>query len=193
MKLSRVDGPPPGGPDENELFARVIARDVDAFEVLYRKYQQRLVPFLTRMLRRPQLVEEVLNDTMMVVWQRGDRFRGASRLSTWIFAIAYRTALKTRSRWPQPVEDRGLDSRVSREPEPDAHLAQQRLHDAILKAMAELSPEHRAVIDLTYFQGFGYHEIADIANCPVNTVKTRMFHARRKLREGLSGVAGDWL
>ena len=95
---------------DNELIARVGAKDLQAFEKLYRIYQPRLVRFLANLLQRPQLVEEVLDDTMMVVWQTADRFRGASKPSTWIFAIAYRKALKARSRWPDPVPDDGLDA-----------------------------------------------------------------------------------
>ena len=101
-------------PDERELLARVSAQDLQAFEQLYRIYQPRLARFLVGMLQRPQLIEEVLDDTMMVVWQTADRFKGASKPSTWIFAIAYRKALKARSRWPDPVpeEDRAAIKKV---------------------------------------------------------------------------------
>lgn len=183
----------PSGPDERELIGRVIARDLAAFEQLYRLYQPRLARFLINLLRRPQLVEEVLNDTMMVVWQTADKFRGASKPSTWIFAIAYRKALKARSRWPEPVEDDDQDTRVSTESGPDQHLDHQRLHDALMTAMERLSSDHRAVVDLTYFHDMGYREIAKIMSCPVDTVKTRMFHARRRLREAMSSSLADWL
>jgi RNA polymerase sigma-70 factor (ECF subfamily) len=178
---------------ERELIARVAERDLDAFEQLYRLYQPRLARFLINLVQRPQLVEEVLNDTMMVVWQTASRFRGASKPSTWIFAIAYRKAVKARARWPEPVEDERQDTRISQEPTPDRQLDHQRLHDALLTAMEKLSPDHRAVVDLTYFHGMGYREIAEVMSCPVDTVKTRMFHARRRLREAMSGGPADWL
>src|SRR5205085_4100402 len=92
--------------DELRLLERVADGDMLAFEALYRAYHPRLTRFLSNMLRRPQLVEEALNDTMMVVWKRPDKFNGTSKLSTCIFAIAYRTALKARSRFDEPVEDR---------------------------------------------------------------------------------------
>jgi RNA polymerase sigma-70 factor (ECF subfamily) len=130
---------------------------------------------------------------MMVVWQTADRFRGSSKLSTWIFAIAYRKALKARSRWPDPLPDDGLDIQISLEPGPDAQLEHRRLGDALRDAMTTLSPEHRAVVDLTYFHGMGYREIAEIVNCPIDTVKTRMFHARRRLKQALAGGLADWL
>jgi RNA polymerase sigma-70 factor (ECF subfamily) len=175
------------------LLERVAGQDLQAFEKLYRIYQPRLARFLSTVLQRPQLVEEVLDDTMIVVWQTAHSFRGASKLSTWIFAIAYRKALKARSRWPDPVEDRQSDNRVDSDASADQQLHQQRLHDALRQAMSGLSPEHRAVVDLTYFHGLGYREIAEIVECPVDTVKTRMFHARRRLKQAMSGTLGDWL
>lgn len=178
---------------ESELIARVGAKDLQAFEKLYRLYQPRLARFLINLLKRPQLVEEVLDDTMMVVWQTADCFRGSSKPSTWIFAIAYRKALKAKLRWPDPLPDDGLDLQLSTEPGPDAQLQYQRLGDALREAMAGLSADHRAVVDLTYFHGMGYREIAEIVNCPVDTVKTRMFHARRRLKQALAGNLSDWL
>jgi RNA polymerase sigma factor (sigma-70 family) len=183
----------PGGLDERELLERVKARDVDAFEQLYRIYQPRLARFLINLLKRPQLVEEVLDDTMMVVWQTAESFRGTSKLSTWVFAIAYRKALKARSRWPDPIEDEGRDTRASNDPGPDQELERSRIRNALVSAMAKLSAEQRAVVDLTYFHGLGYREIAEIVSCPVDTVKTRMFHARRRLKQTLSGTLADWL
>jgi RNA polymerase sigma-70 factor (ECF subfamily) len=82
---------------------------------------------------------------------------------------------------------------VSNDPGPDAELSHQRLCEALREAMTGLSPEHRAVVDLTYFHGMGYREIAEIVGCPVDTVKTRMFHARRRLKQALPGELTDWL
>jgi RNA polymerase sigma-70 factor (ECF subfamily) len=175
------------------LLARVSARDLQAFEKLYRIYQPRLARFLIAIVQRPQLVEEVLDDTMMVVWQTAANFRGSSKPSTWVFSIAYRKALKAKAKWPDPIEDEEYDTRVSNEPGPDDEVHHQKLHDALIEAMSHLSPEHRAVVDLTYFHGMGYREIADIVECPVDTVKTRMFHARRRLREAMPGSLRDWL
>ena len=69
----------------------------------------------------------------------------------------------------------------------------ERLRSALLRAMEQLSTDHRAVVDLTYFHGLGSREIAEIVDCPVDTVKTRMFHARRRLKQALAGKFSDWL
>ena len=180
-------------PDELELFAHISRGDLQAFERLYRLYQPRLTRFLTTLLKRPNLIEEVLDDTMMVVWQTAGKFRGSSKPSTWVFAIAYRKAHKARARWPDPVEEPEVDTRVSQDPLPDDGLHHDRLRGALMKAMDQLSTNHRAVVDLTYFQGLGYREIAEIVDCPVDTVKTRMFHARRHLKRAMPGSLLDWL
>jgi RNA polymerase sigma-70 factor (ECF subfamily) len=175
------------------LLARVASGDLQAFERLYRTYQPRLTRFLTTLLKRPQLIEEVLDDVMMVVWQTAGTFKGASKPSTWIFAIAYRKAHKAKARWPDPVEEPEYDTRISDEPGPDAMLDHQRLRSVLMKAMDTLSTDHRAVVDLTYFHGLGYREIAEIVDCPVDTVKTRMFHARRRLKQAMAGDLDDWI
>jgi RNA polymerase sigma-70 factor (ECF subfamily) len=189
----RTNAARPSTSEESGLLDRVSAKDLHAFEELYRIYQPRLTRFLVNLVQRPQLVEEVLDDTMMTVWQTAGSFRGASKPSTWIFAIAYRKALKARARWPEPVPEPVVDRRVSTDPAPDDSLKHQHLHDALVAAMAKLSADHRAVVDLTYFHALGYREIAEIMGCPVDTVKTRMFHARRRLRQALSGKLQDWL
>jgi RNA polymerase sigma-70 factor (ECF subfamily) len=130
---------------------------------------------------------------MLVVWNKPESYNGASRLSTWIFAIGYRKALKALSRRDDPQEDPLADRRASADPSPETELGRRQAQAALLDAMRELSPDHRAVVDLTYFHEIGYREIAEIMDCPVDTVKTRMFYARRHLKRVLSGPLADWL
>jgi RNA polymerase sigma-70 factor (ECF subfamily) len=91
------------------------------------------------------------------------------------------------------MEDKDGDDRPSDEPGPEQRFGARQVQKAVLDAMETLSPDHRTVIDLTYFHEFGYKEIAEIMACPVDTVKTRAFHARRNLKEALSGSLADWL
>jgi len=184
---------PLGAPDEARLIARIVQRDRRAFEALYRLYHPRLTRFLGHLLRRPALAEEALNDTLMFVWDQANRFNGQSKVSTWIFAIAYRKGLNARRRQDEPREDPRAEARPSEEPGPELQLDRAQTHDILLGALAELSADHRAVVDLTYFHEMGYREIAEIMECPVDTVKTRMFHARRHLRRALAGRLADWI
>jgi RNA polymerase sigma factor (sigma-70 family) len=179
--------------DDAQLIARIRQRDLTAFETLYRGYQPRLARFLGNLVRRPQIVEEVLDDTLLVVWERPESFNGNSKLSTWIFAIAYRKAMKALRRQDEPVEDREANLRVSTAPGPDEEANRERIKMALAEAIDHLSVDHRAVVTLTYFHEIGYREIAEIMQCPVDTVKTRMFHARRHLKRTLAGEFADWL
>jgi len=178
---------------EMVLLGKVKTGDRTAFEALYRLYHPRLTRFLLRVVRRPMLVEEALNDTMMVVWQRPDSFNGDSKLSTWIFAIAYRKAMKALGRFDDPREDHAAAERASEDRGPEEDSAGLRRRDLLAKAMDSLSPTHRAVVHLTYYHELDYNEIARILDCPVGTVKTRMFHARRQLRCRIDGSLEDWV
>ena len=165
--------------EEVALIRRIAAGDARAFEKLYRDYFPRLTRFLYRMMRRPALVEEVVNDTMLVVSQKAAAFDASARVSTWIFSIAYRKGLKALRDMDEPVEsgpELGCDSG------PREELMRQQLRKVLFEAVDALSVDHRTVIELTYFHGAGYREIAQIMGCPVDTVKTRMFHARRRLK-----------
>jgi RNA polymerase sigma-70 factor (ECF subfamily) len=176
-----------------QLLSRIREGDRSAFEQLYLLYHPRLTRFLQTLIRRPTIVEEVLNDTMMVVWSKPDSFHGASKLSTWIYAIAYRKAMKGLRQQDEAVEDKDAERRMSLEAGPEDSSGRIRVHQMLMKAMGELTAAHRAVVDLTYFHELGYREIADILECPVDTVKTRMFHARRHLRKHLGGALADWI
>jgi len=179
--------------DDARLLTRIVARDLRAFEALYKLYYPRLHRFIGRMLQRPASIEEVLNDTLMVVWQGSDRYNGTSKVSTWIFAIAYRKALKALRREDEPMEDKYPEHHVSDEPSPEYIVAQKETNALLVDALNDLSLVHKAVVDLAYFHDMDYGEIAEIMACPVDTVKTRMYHARRNLKAKLNGQLTDWL
>jgi RNA polymerase sigma factor (sigma-70 family) len=179
--------------EDTRLIALICEKDLAAFETLYRSYHTRLSRFLLRLINRPHMIEEVLNDTLMVVWEKAENFTGASKLSTWIFAIAYRKAMKALRKQDVPIDDSVIEERASLDPTPEDDLSHNQRRKLLLEAMDELSPEHRAVINFTYFQEMGYREIATIMDCPIDTVKTRMFHARRRLRLHMVGDLADWL
>ncbi|MBT2186737.1 sigma-70 family RNA polymerase sigma factor [Sphingobium sp. H33] len=178
---------------EADLLARVRLRDLAAFEGLYRLYHPRLSRFVTSLVRRHPLVEEVVNDTMMVLWDKPESYGGQAKLSTWLYAIAYRKAIRARLRQDEPVEDGHRPELGDDDAPPDRDFGRRRAAAILQSAIEELSPDHRAVVHLTYFQEIGYREIADILGCPVDTVKTRMFHARRHLKRKLSGELADWI
>lgn len=169
-----------------ELLARIVAGNRDALRDLYTLYYQPLLRFMYRLTGQLELAQEGVNDVMLVVWRNGASFGGKAKVSTWLMGIAYHRALKLAER------DRRWWSRFLRvdpndwieRPERAEELTDRiDLRDLLDHALQRLSPEHRAVVELTYFHGCSYDEIAAIVNCPVNTVKTRMFHARAKLKK----------
>ena len=173
--------------NDNDLIARVSGGDQEAFQRLYGLYYQRLFRFVYRMTRRSDLVDEIINDVMFVVWQKALTFNRSSRVSTWILGIAYNKALKALERSTitineVPLED--VESCMADRSLPlEKHLE---IENWVATAFDRLSPEQRAVMELTYQHGLHYSDIASILDCPENTVKTRMFYARKKLRGLLS-------
>jgi RNA polymerase sigma-70 factor (ECF subfamily) len=156
-------------------------------ESLYLGYHRRLARFLSRFTPRYENVEEIINDTFMVVWRSAKDFRSDSQVSTWIFGIAYRTALKSLRRqknhnasvsldeYPEQTTDPGLDTE---------------LQDWLTHGLRQLSDEQRLTLELAYHMGHSLEEIAAITDAPVGTVKARMFHAREKLRHFLPALGG---
>jgi RNA polymerase sigma-70 factor (ECF subfamily) len=171
---------------ECALLVRIAGHDSAAMKELYLLYHRRLARFLMRLTTRYDLAEEIINDTFWVIWQHAGDFRGASRVSTWILGIAYRRGLKTlRYAGPTPV-----DVEVEAEAAAEEPAQQEELNEWLDVALRRLPLEQRMVIELAYQLGHSCEEIASIMQCPVNTVKTRMFHARRKLKTLLTTLAG---
>lgn len=179
-------------PTEEQLLAGTARGDRRAFQQLYILFHRRLARFLSRLTRQPELVQEIINETMFIVWQRAAAYRGESRASTWILGIAYRHALKTLTRESAPGAPFAPQTDT---PEPPDVVALQgiayraELTDWLGAALAQLTPEHRMVIELAYVLDLSCEEIAQITGAPVNTVKTRMFHARKRLRTHLGALA----
>jgi RNA polymerase sigma-70 factor (ECF subfamily) len=179
---------PAAGQNELELvlLGRIAAQDAQAMHELYHQYHRRLARFLMRMTSRYDLAEEIINDTFWVVWQHAADFRGASKVSTWVFGIAYRRALKTLKR---VKPDLMAEESEAPEQVDDPWLTAE-LREWLGVALSKLPHEQRMVLELAYHVGHSCEEIAQIMQCPLNTVKTRMFHARRKLKDLLSSLAG---
>lgn len=170
-----------------EMIAAIAAGDMSAFEQMHRKYFPKLMHFARRITGSAEAAEEVANDVLMTIWRTADRFEGRSKASTWIFGIAYRMALKQRQKLGLRRGDVELDEEmIAGGPNTEeTTIMTKDLGDAL----EQLSPELRAVVELTYYNGYLYTEIADILDCPVGTVKTRMMTARKRLRALLSDDA----
>jgi len=185
--MSELGVRPSGTAHEVELIARIGAGDRKAFEELYNLYHRRMARFLTRLTRRYDLAEEVINDTFWVVWRKARSFRGDSQPSTWILGIAYRKA-RNAFRASARLAEKNLDSELLPLTSEGPQSAEE-LRDWLTQALAQLPVEQRMAVELCYELGHSCEEIAAIMGCPVNTVKTRLFHARAKLQKLLPQLA----
>lgn len=169
---------------EQALVERVARGDREAFDQLFRQYHPQLFRFAYRLTSSYGLAEEVANDVMMVVWQSADGFRGDSRVSTWVFGIAYRCGLKglrrRKFRWVPITDtdavDRHADSRFER-------------GDWIDRGIDSLPADQKLTVLLVYYVGLTCEETAEATGVPAGTVRTRMFHARKKLQAALEKSA----
>ncbi|MGH8626514.1 MAG: RNA polymerase sigma factor [Gammaproteobacteria bacterium] len=178
---------------DRQLVARVAGKDQQAFTILYQRYAPRLGRFLSKSLKSDALVDEAVNDTMLVLWRKAGQFDpDRARLSSWLFGIAHHAGLKALARSAKesctalPIgEERDHEGPESTN-DPATTILGWELGRELTAALQQLSSDHRTVIELTFVEGFSYPQVANIVGCPENTVKTRMFHARRRLARLLS-------
>jgi RNA polymerase sigma-70 factor (ECF subfamily) len=185
MRLAAKDS---SGESDNELLIAIAAGNHRALEDLYIGYQPRLARFVFRFTQRQENIEEIINDTFMVVWRNAGDFRGASQVSSWIFGIARRTALKSLHRQKKHTAARSFDECLEQAVDP---MLETEVQDWLMHGLNHLSNEHRSALELTWHMGHSLMEIAEMTGAPIGTVKARMFHARQKLRQYLPTLGGD--
>ena len=168
------------------LLRRIEQADESAFSELYRAFSRKLYAYVLRHLGDPAQAEEIVSDTLYEVWRQPARFRGESQFSTWLIGIARNKVLMAfRGRKPDAVHDdidTAADTLATDEPGAFEILAGQQRSEGVLHCMSKLSNEHRECVHLVFFEGFSLAEVASLQACPENTVKTRLFHARQKLK-----------
>lgn len=177
---------------DQALLQRMATGDRAALATLYREYHGRLCRFLSRLTRRQDIIEEVVNDCFWIAWQHAADFRGDARVSTWLMGIAYRCCLKALRRQGSEPLDELTDETLL--PEPDGGIdadEDRELRDLLGKALGFLSADQRVVVELVYGVGHSLNEVAAIVQCPVGTVKARLFHARVKLLNVMPALSGD--
>lgn len=171
---------------ESALLSRIVDRDRAALREMYALYHPRLFKFVFRLTNSYTIADELVNDVMMVVWQKADTFRGDSRVSTWIFGVAYRLAMRRLTRRKTHIFDAASENEMSAGIDETIET-----EDWVLQGISALSTAHQLAVVLVFYLGLSYEETAQIAGCPTNTIKTRMFHARKKLKESLGPLDED--
>lgn len=177
---------------DSAAVALMAASDVRGLELLYQYFRGRLTRFLSRSGCPADAVDDVINETLLTAWQTAERFQRDARVSTWLFGIARNKLLhvfRDRRRHPLPQVLLETDEPTAN---PD-HATQDR--QWIELGLAMLPDEQRIVLEMTFIEGMHYREIAEVLAVPEGTIKTRVYHARRKMRQILSDAAepnGDY-
>src|ERR671922_1696899 len=177
------------------LIGRIATGDRLAMQVLYARYHVRVFRFVVRLVRDESTAEDLISEVFLDVWRQADRFEGRSAVSTWLLAIARYKALSALRRRPDEELDEEAAAAIEDTADnPEVALEKKDKGEILRKCLTALSPEHREIIDLVYYHEKSVEEVAEIVGIPENTVKTRMFYARKKLAELLkaTGLERGW-
>jgi RNA polymerase sigma-70 factor (ECF subfamily) len=191
--------------EDDELVSACQKRDVEAFEVLVKKYQKRMLNIAYRMVGDYEDACEIVQETFISAFRAIEKFRREASFSTWLYGICVNQAKnrlkQTRGRSRHEVQSLD-DPAEAEEGIPDkgpasdhfsalAYLERKEVQEKVQECIGRLEEEHREVLVLRDIQGFSYEEISDILKVPDGTVKSRLFRARGALKDSLIGVFGD--
>jgi RNA polymerase sigma-70 factor (ECF subfamily) len=183
------------GSDE-DLIERIAGGDRLAMRALFARYHVRVFRFVVRLTRDEGLAEDVVSEVFLDVWRQAGQFEGRSTVSTWLMAIARFKALSARRKRGvgEELDDETAETVEDQADDPEVVLQKKDKSELLRQCLSALSAEHREIIDLVYYHEKSVEEVAQIVGIPENTVKTRMFYARKKLGEALkeAGVERGW-
>jgi RNA polymerase sigma-70 factor (ECF subfamily) len=194
MLLRRLDSAELRATTDEELLARFVSGDYSAFDVIVGRYEERLLNFAYRFLNDQETAQDVVQETFLRVYRKRKEYKAIAHFSTWLFTIAGNLAkseLRRRKRWRFLSLDSGGDDdeRPVDLPDerhlPDDVVADRMTEARIQEAINALPPKYRQAVLLRDVEGMSYQEIAQIANCPVGTIKSRVNRARLKLQKKL--------
>jgi RNA polymerase sigma-70 factor (ECF subfamily) len=177
------------------LIGRIASGDRLAMQVLFARHHVRVYRFVLRLVREEGTAEDLISEVFLDVWRQAGRFEGRSAVSTWLLAIARFKALSVLRRRPDEELDEEKAAAIEDTSDnPEVVLEKKDKSAAIRKCLAGLSAEHREIVDLVYYHEKSVEEVAEIVGTPENTVKTRMFYARKRLAELLKaeGIERGW-
>jgi len=180
------------GASDEALVARIAQGDAAAMQSLYGRHSTRVFHFLVRLVRDATAAEDLMSDVFFDVWQQAGRFEGRSSITTWMLGIARFKALSHLRRRPhQSLEPDTAEAIEDEADTPEILLQKVGKAAVIRRCLAALSPEHAEVIDLVYYHERSVEEVAEIVGVPAGTVKTRLFHARKRLSDQLTALGID--
>ena len=183
------------GASDDDLVRRIASGDTLAMRVLFSRHQMKVHRFVLRLVRDESVAEDMISEVFLDVWRQANRFEGRSSVVTWLLAMARNKAWSALRKRREASMEEGVAEAIEDEADdPEVQVQKQDKGAAIRRCLEMLTNEHREVIDLVYYHETSVEEVAFIIGIPENTVKTRLFHARKKLSELLktAGVDRGW-
>lgn len=180
---------------DEELIRRIAAGDRLSMQVLFSRHHVRVYRFVLRLVRNESIAEDLVSEVFLDVWRQAGRFQGRSQAATWLLGIARFKALSAlRKRADAELSDETAATLEDEGDDPEMALRKTDTGEVLRQCLAQLSDDHREVIELVYYHERSVEDAARILGVPEGTVKTRMFHARRKLAELLTarGQGKGW-
>lgn len=167
--------------DLNDLMPRIAAKDKAAFSALYHEMEKPLFRFINQKLNDPFQSGDILHEVFMEVWRNAARFEGRSAAKTWIFGIAYRKVMDVFRKSARIDVTDDVPDVADDAPDGEACVLASQQSAHVRYCLDELKPQHRSAVELAFYEDMTYREISDVAGVPENTIKTRIFHAKRLL------------
>lgn len=178
-----------------DLLKRIAAGDANGLQSLFGRHNVRIFRFIVRLVGNEAVAEELTNEVFIDVWKNAGKFEGRSAATTWLYAIARNKAISSlRRRKDEELDDAMAEAIPDTQDTPEVAIQKTDKSSALRQCLAQLSPEHREVIDLVYYHEKSVREVSEITDTPEATVKTRMFYARKALSELLleAGIERGW-
>jgi len=176
-------------PDDVTLIKRIAAQEKAALHDFYMLHGQRMMAYALRLTQNQAMAEDVVQDVLVVVWHSAGRFRGEGRVIAWLLGIVHHTAMKALRHPHQPISMVMSETLIATDPLPEEQVEADERAAWVRHGLQSLTPNHRAVLELVFYQGLSLAEAADVCGCPVGTIKSRLSYARRYLRGILSSTS----
>jgi RNA polymerase sigma-70 factor (ECF subfamily) len=169
---------------DETLVAQIAQRDKRALQQLYSRHHVRIYRFALRFLNDEAAAEDTVSEVFIDVWRQAERFEGRSQVTTWLLAIARNKALSMlRRRSNEELDDEVAEFIEDPSDNPEVAMLKSQRASVLQDCLTQLSPAHREIVDLVYYHEKSVEEVAEIISVPANTVKTRMFYARKRIGE----------
>jgi RNA polymerase sigma-70 factor (ECF subfamily) len=179
------------------VLLRCIANgDKTALKILYLRHRERIYRFVVRLSSSDSIADEAVNEVFLAVWRNAGKFKGESQVATWLLSIArFKAFTESRRRSEVPLDERSAALIEDPTDGPATFVEKRQRSDILQRCLGKLTPIHRDVINLIYYQGKKIEEVARSTGTPAATIKTRLHYARIRLAELLSeaGVDRAWV